>query len=90
MKQLKLRQVMGRVLRAERLATGQTLREVGMGAQISVGYLSEVERGQKEPSSEVLAAICNYFELPMSEFLLRLSEQFLAVELSEEQVCLAA
>ena len=53
-----LRQLLGDVLRRLRLRQGRTLREVSASARVSLGYLSEVERGQKEASSELLAAIC--------------------------------
>lgn len=53
-----LREVYGRLLRGLRTRQGRTLAEVGARAGISVAYLSEVERGLKEPSSEVLEAVC--------------------------------
>ena len=54
-----LREEIGQVLRMVRRSQGRTLREVSTSAQVSLGYLSEVERGQKEASSELLAAICD-------------------------------
>jgi transcriptional regulator with XRE-family HTH domain len=62
-----LRQVVGETLRALRLRQRRTLREVSSSARVSLGYLSEVERGQKEPSSELLAAICGALEVELSE-----------------------
>ena len=62
-----LRQVVGETLRAVRLRQRRTLREVSGKARVSLGYLSEVERGQKEPSSELLAAICSALEVELSE-----------------------
>jgi transcriptional regulator with XRE-family HTH domain len=53
-----LRKVIGDVLRARRLAQHRTLREVSAAANVSLGYLSEIERGHKEASSELLAAVC--------------------------------
>jgi transcriptional regulator with XRE-family HTH domain len=53
-----LREVYGLLLRRRRLAAGRTLADVAAEAGVSMAYLSEVERGLKEPSSEVLAAIC--------------------------------
>jgi transcriptional regulator with XRE-family HTH domain len=53
-----LREVYGKLLRRRRLADGRTLADVAAVAGVSMAYLSEVERGLKEPSSEVLAAIC--------------------------------
>lgn len=65
-----LRHEIGEVLRDVRQRQGRTLREVSHDARVSLGYLSEVERGQKEASSELLASICEALEIPMS-FLLR-------------------
>ncbi|GAA1111297.1 helix-turn-helix domain-containing protein [Nocardiopsis composta] len=52
-----MREAIGALLRRVRLEQGRTLREVADDAQVSLPYLSEIERGRKEPSSEVLAAI---------------------------------
>ena len=57
-----LRQLLGDVLRRLRVRQGRTLREVSASARVSLGYLSEVERGRKEASSEFLAAICAALE----------------------------
>src|SRR5690349_23381723 len=62
-----LRQLLGDVLRRLRLRQGRTLREVSATARVSLGYLSEVERGQKEPSSELLGAICGALDVELSE-----------------------
>jgi transcriptional regulator with XRE-family HTH domain len=64
---LVLRQVVGETLRALRLRQRRTLREVSARARVSLGYLSEVERGQKEPSSELLAAIAGALDTELSE-----------------------
>ncbi|GAA0461011.1 transcriptional regulator [Actinoplanes capillaceus] len=64
-----LRRVIGAVLRRVRLGQGRTLREVAAAAGVSLPYLSEVERGTKEASSEVLAAICRALGLPMPDLL---------------------
>lgn len=64
-----LRRVIGAVLRRIRLGQGRTLREVAAAAGVSLPYLSEVERGTKEASSEVLAAICRALGLPMPDLL---------------------
>jgi transcriptional regulator with XRE-family HTH domain len=53
-----LRRLVGAILRSEREQQGRTLRDVAESARVSVAYLSEVERGRKEPSSEVLVAVC--------------------------------
>ncbi len=70
-----LREVIGDELRSRRLGQGRTLREVAAAACVSLGYLSEVERGQKEASSELLAAICRALNLQLSEMLKSVSYQ---------------
>jgi transcriptional regulator with XRE-family HTH domain len=64
-----LREVIGDVLRRARTSQGRTLREVSDTARVSLGYLSEVERGRKEASSELLIAICRALDVPLSEVL---------------------
>jgi transcriptional regulator with XRE-family HTH domain len=64
-----LRDVIGSELRRHRKEQGRTLREVAGAARVSLGYLSEVERGQKEASSELLAAICTALDTPLSSLL---------------------
>ena len=64
-----LREVIGDVLRRARTEQGRTLREVSDSARVSLGYLSEVERGRKEASSELLSAICGALEVPLSRVL---------------------
>lgn len=64
-----LRWVIGECLRQARQGQGRTLRDVAEAAGVSVGYLSEVERGRKEPSSEVLAAICRALGLDLVDLL---------------------
>ena len=64
-----LREVIGDVLRRARTSQGRTLREVSDSARVSLGYLSEVERGRKEASSELLTAICGALRLPLSDVL---------------------
>lgn len=64
-----LREVIGDVLRSARTDQGRTLREVSDSARVSLGYLSEVERGRKEASSELLNAICDALDVPLSRVL---------------------
>ncbi|BCJ36875.1 hypothetical protein Athai_43780 [Actinocatenispora thailandica] len=64
-----LRRVLGRVLRRARQFQGRTLSEVAGAAQISMAYLSELERGRKEASSEVLAAVCAALGIDLTELL---------------------
>ena len=61
-----VREAVGQTLRAARTAQGRTLRDVARDARVSLGYLSEVERGQKEASSELLNAICTALGLSLS------------------------
>src|ERR1700712_5505676 len=70
-----LRQVVGETLRAVRLRQRRTLREVSASARVSLGYLSEVERGQKEPSSELLAAICGALDVELSDLFTEVSHE---------------
>lgn len=76
-----MRELVGETLREKRSAQGKTLREVSSSARVSLGYLSEVERGQKEASSELLAAICGSLELPLSALFTTMSEKSAAQEL---------
>jgi transcriptional regulator with XRE-family HTH domain len=69
-----LRQVVGETLRALRMRQRRTLREISAAARVSLGYLSEVERGQKEPSSELLAAICGALDVELSELFAEVSQ----------------
>src|SRR5215471_8697796 len=64
-----LRRVIGDALRSRRQAQHRTLREVSTAANVSLGYLSEIERGQKEASSELLASICDALGAQLSELL---------------------
>ena len=61
-----VREAVGQSLRAARTSQGRTLRDVARAARVSLGYLSEVERGQKEASSELLNAICAALGLSLS------------------------
>lgn len=60
-----LRTHIGSALRQARISQGRTLRDVAKGARVSLGYLSEVERGQKEASSELLNSICQALDLSL-------------------------
>ena len=75
-----IRRLIGDVLRRRRIEQGWTLREISAAARVSLGYLSEVERGRKEASSELLAAICEALDLPMSEVLREVSDEMMRVE----------
>jgi transcriptional regulator with XRE-family HTH domain len=69
-----LRRVIGDALRSRRQGQHRTLREVSTAANVSLGYLSEIERGQKEASSELLAAICEALGAQLSELLREVSD----------------
>jgi transcriptional regulator with XRE-family HTH domain len=75
-----LRRELGDVLRNVRREQGRTLREVAQAAQLSLGYLSEIERGEKEASSELLAAVCDALGVRMSDALLSVSRRLAAAE----------
>lgn len=79
-----LRQLLGDVLRRLRIRQGRTLREVSASARVSLGYLSEVERGRKEASSELLAAICAALDTPLSQVFREVSDNFALAELQSE------
>jgi transcriptional regulator with XRE-family HTH domain len=64
-----LRTMVGDVLRRTRREQGRTLADVARAARVSMPYLSEVERGRKEASSEVLAAICESLGIDLSDLL---------------------
>ncbi len=80
---LLLREVVGDVLRRARTTQGRTLREVSDSARVSLGYLSEVERGRKEASSELLSAICSALQVPLSRVLTDAGEQMARRERAE-------
>jgi transcriptional regulator with XRE-family HTH domain len=79
-----LRHLLGDALRRLRLRQGRTLREVSATARVSLGYLSEVERGRKEASSELLASICDALGAPLSQVLREVSDGFALAELQNE------
>jgi transcriptional regulator with XRE-family HTH domain len=78
-----LRRVIGDALRARRQAQHRTLREVSTAANVSLGYLSEIERGQKEASSELLAAVCDALGARLSEVLREVSSTVATTEQRE-------
>jgi transcriptional regulator with XRE-family HTH domain len=75
-----LRSHIGSALRSSRIAQGRTLRDVAKSARVSLGYLSEVERGQKEASSELLNSICSALDISIGEVLLSVSAQIRTIE----------
>src|SRR5471030_1472970 len=75
-----VRQEIGDVLRDFRLQKGRTLRQVASKASVALGYLSEVERGQKEASSEILASVAEALETPISVIMREVGDRIAVVE----------
>jgi transcriptional regulator with XRE-family HTH domain len=75
-----LRQHLGDELRRQRQSQGRTLRQVSAAARVSLGYLSEIERGQKEASSELLASICGALDVPLATVLRAVSDEVAVLE----------
>src|ERR1051325_99766 len=73
-----MREALGESLRRARVEQSRTLRYVSTSASVSLGYLSEVERGRKEASSELLAAICDALEVELSDVLRGVSDALAA------------
>ena len=85
-----LRNVIGDELRRRRQDQGRTLRDISGAASVSLGYLSEVERGQKEASSELLAAICTALGLNLSTVMSDVSAHIKSTEVATLSVVDAA
>jgi transcriptional regulator with XRE-family HTH domain len=79
-----MREAIGGSLRRVRTARRRTLRDVSRRARVSLGYLSEVERGRKEPSSELLAAICDALDIALHELLAEAAEAIAAETVAAE------
>ena len=75
-----VRQEIGDVLRDFRLQKGRTLRQVASKASVALGYLSEVERGQKEASSEILASVAEALETPISVIMREVGDRIAIIE----------
>ena len=73
--QVLFRESLGDVLRGELMRRGMTLRQLSSTARVSLGYISEIERGQKEASSELLGALCEALDVPLSDVLREVSDQ---------------
>lgn len=73
-----LRKLLGDVLRRMRLEQDRTLADVARAARVSMPYLSELERGRKEASSEVLAAVCDALDVELPEILAEVRRDLLA------------
>jgi transcriptional regulator with XRE-family HTH domain len=77
---LLVRREIGDVLRELRQAKGHTLRQVAGRASVALGYLSEIERGQKEASSEILYSVAEALDVPISHIMREVSERLAAIE----------
>lgn len=75
-----VRQEIGEVLRDVRLQKGRTLRQVAGRASVALGYLSEVERGQKEASSEILASVADALDTPISVIMREVGDRLAVIE----------
>jgi len=75
-----VRQEIGEVLRDLRQQKGYTLRQVASRASVALGYLSEIERGQKEASSEILGSVAYALDVPISKIMHLVAARFEAVE----------
>ncbi|GAA3665646.1 helix-turn-helix domain-containing protein [Microbacterium marinilacus] len=75
-----VRQEIGDVLRSMRQQKGQTLRQVAGKASVALGYLSEVERGQKEASSEILASVAEALDVPISSIMREVGDRIAVLE----------
>ena len=75
-----VRQEIGDVLRDFRLQKGRTLRQVASRASVALGYLSEVERGQKEASSEILASVADALDTPISVIMREVGDRLAVIE----------
>jgi transcriptional regulator with XRE-family HTH domain len=75
-----VRQEIGDVLRDFRLQKAMTLRQVASRASVALGYLSEVERGQKEASSEILASVADALDTPISVIMREVGDRLAVVE----------
>lgn len=85
-----LRESVGQTLRAARTEQARTLRDVARDARVSLGYLSEVERGQKEASSELLNAICEALGLSLATVMFEVSRDISSREVAKLAVVDAA
>jgi len=84
------RRLLGDVLRDVRLQRGMTLREVSAEARVSLGYISEIERGQKEASSELLFSLCTALDVPLSDVLRDVSDAVAFEEAASELAAVPA
>lgn len=80
-----MREVIGEKLKAERTRQNRSLRGVAKDSYMSLGYLSEIERGKKEMSSEILNQLCKGLSLPVSDLLVEVLEEVIKREKQHEK-----
>lgn len=80
-----LRDVLGEVLRDIRTSQNMTLRDVQENSTVTIGYISEIERGRKEASSEVLASICSGLYVTLGTVMRMVTERLEIRELDERK-----
>lgn len=85
-----LRLLVGATFRRRREAQGRTLAAVAADARVSIAYLSEIERGRKEPSSEVLLAVCRALGMRLADLLVEAADELRAAELMRARQAVAA
>lgn len=90
MKGILIRESIGQTLRELRMEAGMTLRQVSVASMVSLGYLSEIERGQKEASSEVLNSIVNALGSSLGELLSQVALDVAAQESGRAEIGIAA
>ena len=74
------RRLLGDVLRSRRIEQGRTLRQLSGDARVSLGYMSEIERGQKEASSEILASVAEALDVPISTIMREVGDRISVLE----------
>lgn len=90
MKGILIREVIGEALREMRIDAGLTLREVSVASMVSLGYLSEIERGHKEASSEVLNSIVAALGQSLGELMSIVAMKIVSLEVSPSEIVVAA
>ncbi|WP_382309160.1 helix-turn-helix domain-containing protein [Herbiconiux sp. UC225_62] len=84
-----LRHAIGHVLRRIRLERRLTLRDLARESRVSVPYLSEIERGRKEVSSEILATVCRVLDLSLADLLGAVSRELGGAATAEADATMA-
>lgn len=80
---MNFRQALGEVVREQRLAQGRSMRSITDEGFIAIGYLSEVERGHKDPSSQVIEAIANGLGVEAYELIIKAGYRMADLEIPD-------